>query len=444
MISNQLVIQRVPIDQLRAMEPAVRRHPQKQLEKLQRGLKQFGQVIPVPVTSDNRIIDLELVWRALKANGESYIDTVVIEGQTEEHVLALRLALNRLAEDAKWDDANLREVLQDLLRVNFDVDLTGFSPPEVDLRLGADIPGANVEENASDIPPLEETAVTTTGTIWQLGPHRVGCGDATDSSFVAHLLNGDIAAAAFTDPPWNIPVQGFISGRGKHQHREFVQGTGELSEDAFFAFLCGLLNVLKQSCAPSALLYVCIDWRHITEMNVAARRCGMSLYNIAVWTKTNGGMGGIYRNAHELIPIYAAGNEQPLNNVQLGRHGRNRTNVWTYPGMNAFGRDRDALLCSHPTAKPVALVADVLRDVTKRSDVVIDTFLGSGTTLMAAHETGRICRGTELDPLYVDVIVRRWQAATGRDAVRADTGERFNDAEQRLIAGPNFGIRDGR
>jgi hypothetical protein len=184
-------------------------------------------------------------------------------------------------------------------------------------------------------------------------------------------------------------------------------------------------------------VYACIDWRHVMEMTVAGRACDMPLYTICVWTKTNGGMGGIYRNAHEFVCVFRAGADQPLDNVELGRHGRNRTTVWSYPGMSSFGKERDQLLGSHPTVKPVAMIADVLRDVTKRGQVVLDTFLGSGSTLMAAQETGRICCGVELDPLYVDVTIRRWQNATGRDAVLVDTGEAFNDVAQRLLAAPS-------
>jgi DNA modification methylase len=238
------------------------------------------------------------------------------------------------------------------------------------------------------------------------------------------------------DPPYNIKVDGFITGKGQHRHREFVQGAGELSTDEYFALLRDSLLVLKTCCVPTALVYACIDWRHVMEMTVAGRDCGMPLYTICVWTKTNGGMGGIYRNQHELVCVFRAGLETPPDNVELGRHGRNRTNVWSYPGMSSFGKQRDELLGSHPTVKPVAMIADALRDVTTRGDVVLDTFLGSGSTLMAAQETGRICCGVELDPLYVDVAVRRWQNATGRDAVLVETGEPFNDVAQRLLAAP--------
>ena len=304
--------------------------------------------------------------------------------------------------------------------MDFDLDLTGFDTPEIDHYLNLDLPQANVEENGSDIPPVGVRAVSSLGTIWRLGNHCVGCGSATDPAFVSRVLDGRAASVCFVDPPYNIKVDGFITGKGRHRHREFVQGAGEMSTDEYFGLLRDSLLVLKDFCTPTALVYACIDWRHVMEMTVAGRACDMPLYTICVWTKTNGGMGGIYRNAHELVCVFRAGTETPLDNVELGRHGRNRTNVWSYPGMSSFGKERGELLGSHPTVKPVAMIADVLRDVTKRGDVVLDTFLGSGSTLMAAQETGRICCGVELDPLYVDVTIRRWQNATGRDAVLID------------------------
>jgi hypothetical protein len=210
-----------------------------------------------------------------------------------------------------------------------------------------------------------------------------------------------------------------------------------LSTGEHFVLLRDSLTVLKASCASTALIYACMDYRHLLEMLMAGRACAMPLYNICVWTKTNGGMGGIYRNQHEMICVFKAGMDSPLNNVELGRHGRNRTNVWSYPGMTSFGKQRDELLGMHPTVKPVAMISDALRDVTKRGGVVLDTFLGSGSTLMAAQETGRICCGVELDPLYVDVAIRRWQKATGREATLVRTGQTFNNLSSRQLASPS-------
>ncbi|WP_172842522.1 DNA modification methylase [Bradyrhizobium erythrophlei] len=407
------------------------------MKKVRKSLGAFGQVRPLLVAPGGEIIDNELVWLALKADGATHVDVIVVADKSPAELKALRLTLNRTALDARWDEQNLRGVLEQLVDVDFDLELTGFDAPEIDHYLNLDAPQANVEENGSDIPPVGVSAVSTPGIIWSLGDHRVGCGNATDLAFVSRVLNGRAANVCFVDAPYNIKVDGFITGKGRHRHREFIQGAGELSTDEYFALLRDSLLVLKRNCTPAALIYSCIDWRHVMEMTVAGRACDMPLYTICVWTKTNGGMGGIYRNAHELVCVFRAGAEHPLDNVELGRHGRNRTNVWSYPGMSSFGKERDKLLGSHPTVKPVTMISDVLRDVTKRGDVVLDTFLGSGSTLMAAQETGRVCCGVELDPLYVDVTIHRWQNATGRDAVMAETGERFNDVAQRLLAAPS-------
>jgi hypothetical protein len=439
--SNSVVVERVAIDLLRAAEPAVRRHPEKQFKKLCRSTAKWGQVIPILVTPEHEIIDLELVWRALKANKATHVDVIVIRDRSPTEIKALRLMLNRSAMDAVWDNENLRKVLQELIDLDLDLELTGFDPPEIDYHLKLDLAQANMEENGSDIPAAETKAVSSLGSIWALGDHRIGCGNATDHSFVSRVLDGRLAQVCFVDPPYNIPVHGFISGKGSHRHREFVEGAGELSTDEYFTLIRDSLFVLKLCSLPPALIFACIDWRHVMEMTIAGRACGMPLYQIITWVKSNGGMGGVYRNQSEFICVFRAGEEAPLDNVELGRRGRNRTNVWNYPGMSSFGRGRDELLGMHPTVKPVSMIADALRDVTKRGDVVLDTFGGSGSVLMAAQETGRICCCVELDPLYVDVAVRRWQNVTGREAVRLETGEGFNSIAQRLLNAPSESSR---
>jgi hypothetical protein len=429
-------MQRVAIGTLRLPTNVLVHHPKKQIEKAQKFLEANGQIPLVYVGPDSEILYGEEIWLALKANGAVEVDALFIQDKSPAELKAIRLALNRIPLDTKWDDQNVRLILEELAAVDFDLDLTGFDAPEIDDYLNLDLPKANVEETGSDIPPLGTQPVSTPGAVWLLGHHRIGCGSATDLPFVQRLLNGRLAGVGFIDPPYNVKVDGFVSGKGRHRHREFVQGAGELSSDAYFHLLLNSLSVLKASSAPSALIYACIDWRHVMEMTVAGRASGMPLYQIVTWVKSNAGMGGIYRNQSEFICVFRAGEDTPLDNVELGRRGRNRTNVWNYPGMSSFGKDRDSLLGLHPTVKPVAMIADALRDVTKRGDIVLDTFLGSGSTLMAADETGRLCAGVELDPLYVDVAIRRWQTATGRPAVLLETGEPFANVAQRRLAAP--------
>jgi hypothetical protein len=434
---NSRDIQRLPVDALRLPALQVQANPKKQIEKSKKFLAEFDQIPLVYAAPDGEILFGEEIWLALKQDGRAEVDVVIIHDKSPAELRAISLALHRIPADAHWNDENVRLVLEELEAVGIDLDLTGFDAPEVDSYLNLDLPKGNVEESGSDIPPIEAHPVSTPGSIWFLGPHVLGCGSATDLVFVQRLLTGRLASAAFVDPPYNIKVGGFVSGKGRHRHREFVQGSGELSDDAYFHLLRNSLSVLKASCEPSALIYACIDWRHVMEMTVAGRASSLPLYQIVTWVKSNGGMGGIYRNQTEFICVFSAGEASPLNNVELGRRGRNRTNVWNYAGMSSFGKDRDRLLELHPTVKPVAMIADALRDVTKRGQIVLDTFLGSGSTLMAADETGRLCAGVELDPLYVDVAIRRWQNATGRAAVLLETGEPFDKAAQRRLAAPS-------
>jgi DNA modification methylase len=434
---NSRVIQRVPLNTLRLPDLVIKHHPKKQIEKAQRFLAANDQIPLVYAGPDGEILFGEEIWLALNANGATEVDAVFVNDKSPEALKAIRLALHRIPMEAKWDDQNVRLVLEELASVDFDLDLTGFDAPEIDNYLNLDLPKANVEENGSDVPPVGTEPVSRPGSIWGLGNHRIGCGSATDLAFVQRVLNGQTVASGFIDPPYNVKVDGFISGKGHRRHREFVQGAGELSDDEYFNLLRDSLSVLKACGNPSALIYACIDWRHIMEMTVAGRACGMLLYQIVTWVKSNAGMGGIYRNQSEFICVFRVGEDTPLDNVELGRRGRNRTNVWHYPGMSSFGKNRDSLLGLHPTVKPVGMIADALRDVTKRGDVVLDSFLGSGSTIMAAEETGRVGCGIELDPLYIDVAIRRWQTATGRDAVLLETGQPFNSFSQSCLIAPS-------
>ena len=409
-----------------------RRHNKGKIQKLKRLVAHYGQVTPIIVDENNVIIDGHALHAAMCELGAGEIAVISIAGRSAADLRALRLALNRVPQEAAWDNESLRAELKELVDLSFNLDFTGFDAPEIDQILELDLPALNVGEDESEIPPFGEVAVSARGDIWECGHHRLGCGDALDQVFIGSVLASAKADVSFVDPPYNVPIAGFVSGKGRVQHREFVQATSEMSSEQFTAFLARALKVLKESSVPNALIYACMDWRHVFELIGAGRQGGLELFNLCVWAKTNASMGALYRNQHELICVFKAGTGQHTNNVELGRHGPNRSNLWTYRGFNAFGQDRDALLACHPTVKPVAMIADALRDVTKRGGIVLDTFMGSGSTLMAAEETGRVCFGAELDPLYVDVAIRRWQAKCGRDAVHIATGELFNDRAVRL------------
>jgi DNA modification methylase len=391
-------------------------------------LEQLGtQPVPVLCSPELAIIDGHALWAELRELGVAEVFVAIVQNQSAAEINALRLSINRIPLDTRWDEARLRQEISALIDLSFDLELTAFDACEIDALMRIDLPEANLIEDEFATGSTTSAAVAIAGDIFVLGPHRIGCGDAADGTFVQQVRKNQLADKCFVDPPYNVRIDGFVSGKGRARHRDFLEASGELSSQEFFAFLHDTLGVLRAASSPRALIYACMDFRHILEMTAAGRLLGMHLLNICVWTKNNGGMGSLYRSRHEMICVFKAGSEQHINNVELGRFGRNRTNVWSHPGMSAFGADRGELLASHPTVKPVALVADAIRDVTKRGDCILDTFLGSGTTLIAAEETGRRCVGLDLDPGYIDLAVRRWQKLAGCDAYHEASGLSFDD-----------------
>jgi DNA modification methylase len=406
-------------------------HPPRQLRKLAKLLGAFGQICPLIVAPDGELIDGHAVLEVLKTSGQEQVDVVIVADQSPEHLRALRLALNRSSQDGLWDRGKLRKEIEVLLELSFDTELTGFDEAEIEFLFESEAPRDNVIEDASAIPPPPKTPITQPGDIYAAGDSRIGCGSALDLDFVNRVRGDRTAAACIIDPPYGLPTR-FFSGRGKHKHPDFVQGAGEMSSAELCKFYQGALEVLRACSSPRALIFAFTDWRHSLEMTAAAQLIDLPLLNICVWVKTNPGMGSLYRSQHELVHLFKAGDEPHVNNVQLGRYGRSRSNVWHYAGVSSFGTERDELLALHPSVKPVRLLSDAIRDVTKRGDAVFDTFLGSGSTLIAVEETGRVCIGVDLDPRYVDVAILRWQKATGRDAVLTQTGETFNERAPRL------------
>jgi DNA modification methylase len=304
--------------------------------------------------------------------------------------------------------------------------------PEIDLIIEGLDPATEGEDDPADLVPESSTIeIARIGDLWALGRNKVLCGNALSSTDLATLMGGKKANIAFTDPPFNVPISGHVTGHGKTAHREFVMGSGEMSDAEFRSFLARALARLAQQSQPSSILYVCIDWRHAEELVAAGRAANLDLINICVWVKNNPGLGSFYRSAHEFVAVFRNGRGGHRNNVQLGKFGRSRSNVWNYAGCSSFSRvtSEGDLLALHPTVKPAALVADAILDTSARGDLVIDPFLGSGTTIIAAERTGRICYGLELDPLYVDTIIRRWQAFTGDAAIESGSGRSFNELE---------------
>ena len=422
--SLQLAIAYLPATGLRANPRNARTHSKRQLRQIADSIRAFGFLNPIVLDDDGMVLAGHGRLEAAKLVGLETVPTVRASGLTEAQKRAYVLADNKLAEKAGWDRELLVAELGDLAvllpQIDLDLTLTGFDPPEID-TLFADR-GPPRPDPADDVPATGTPACTRPGDLWCLGPHRLLCGDARSGADIERLMAGQQARVTFTDPPYNVPVAGHVHGRGRVRHREFAFASGEMSRVEFRAFLQECLGHVARVSRDGAIAFVCMDWRHMTELQAAGEAVFAELKNVVVWNKTSPGQGSFYRSQHELIFVFKVGRAEHRNAFGLGAHGRTRSNVWTYPGMNSFRANRQDELAMHPTVKPVALVVDALRDCSLKGDLVLDVFLGSGTTLLAAEKVGRICCGLELDPAYVEVCLRRWEAYTKADAVLEGDG----------------------
>lgn len=424
------------ITELRPYEGNARTHSRQQIRQIADSIDRFGFTNPVLIADDDTIIAGHGRVLAAKQLGMREVPTVRLSHMNEAERRAYILADNKLALNAGWDQDLLAIELQALVDLDFDVEMTGFSLAEIDFVLDAaserKTPGPAGPED--EIPTLPKTAISRTGDLWLCGGHRVLCGDARSPADYDALLGDEAVDLVFTDPPYNVPIDGHVSGLGKTRHREFAFASGEMSEDAFTAFLTETLRAAADRCRDGAIAFVCMDWRHMGELLAAGGVVFDEMKNLCVWNKTNGGMGTFYRSKHELVFVFKVGTAPHVNSFGLGDTGRYRTNVWDYSGINSFGASRDEELAMHPTVKPVALVADAIRDCSRRGDTVLDGFGGSGTTLIAAEQVGRKARLLEVDPAYCDTIVRRWERFTGKQATLAATGQGFSDVEEQHLA----------
>jgi len=430
---HNLQIEQTPIHALRPQDRNARIHSKRQIRQIAASIRQFGFNNPV-LTDDNlHIIAGHGRVEAAKLLGEATVPTVCLSHLSDAQKRAYVLADNALATKAGWDRDILAIELQGLIDLGFDVELTGFEAAEIDLIL-VDWQEASAESAAADqVTECDDgPTVSRCGDFWCLGSHRLLCVDARSPDAYTQLLGDTKADLVFTDPPYNVRIDGHVSGLGRVKHREFAMASGEMTEDEFTQFLKTTLGAAVNASRDGALHYVCMDWRHLFEALSAGKTLYDSLLNLCVWNKDNGGMGSFYRSKHELVLVFKVGTAKHTNNVELGRHGRNRTNVWDYAGANTFRHDRLEELAMHPTVKPVALIADAIKDASKRSEIVLDPFCGSGSTLIAAEKTGRHAYCLEIDSKYVDVAVRRWQLFTGKFATLNGTTTSFEEiAEQR-------------
>jgi DNA modification methylase len=415
-----------------------RLHDEKQVRQIVRSIETFGFNVPVLIDGDDNVIAGHGRLLACGSLGIDEVPTIALEHLSPAQRRAYLIADNRLTENGAWDEKLLGEhfkILSDA-EIDFSLDVTGFEMGEIDLFIEGLV--TDDEDDEPDAPASDAMIrVSVSGDLWLMGKHRVLCADAMNEASYTVLMQGLKAEAVFTDPPYNVPMDGHAGGNGEQHHENFVMASGEMSKAEFTKFLTRALTATAAHSSDGSIHFVCMDWRHMGELLAAGEAAYSELKNLCVWAKDNAGMGSFYRSQHELVFVFKSGTAGHQNNIQLGKFGRSRSNVWEYAGVNSFARatDEGNLLALHPTVKPVALVAGAIMDCSSRGGLVLDPFLGSGTTVIAAEKTGRVCYGLELDPKYVDTIVRRWQKFTGQTAVHAVTGRTFDDAEREVSHG---------
>jgi len=419
-------------ERIDALMPAARNartHSKKQIRQIAESIRTFGFLNPILCDRDGRIVAGHGRWEAAKLAGRTTVPVIYAPDLSPEQLRAYALAENKLSELGGWSAEITALEFKELssLELNFQLTVTGFETAEIELMLVDPVDA----QGAESVPPpigRDLPAISSRGDVFRIGPHVVVCGDALTAEAYGHLPRP--TAMVFTDSPYNVRVRD-ISGLGKAQHPEFVMASGEMSKAELTAFLRAAAAQLVAHSTNGSIHFLCMDFRHMAELLSAADGVYSELKALCIWAKTNAGMGSLYRSQHELIFVFKAGTAPHVNNIELGRHGRYRTNVWRYPGLNSFARGRDAKLAMHPSVKPVALIADAILDCSRRGDVVLDAFLGSGSTIIAAHRTGRVGYGIELDPYYVDVAVQRIAAELGEPTRNVATNLTFEEMRSR-------------
>ena len=429
---RNLNIVKLAVDKIRPNPRNPRSHSGKQIRQLAASIKEFGFTNPILIDEANEIIAGHGRFEAAKSLGLTEVPCIPLDGLSAAQKKALVIADNKLALNAGWDVEILQEQMLELIDLDFEIETTGFEVPEVNLILQNSWDSVDADPQDEHIPAVatNAAAVARAGDLWLLGRHKLFCGNALETESYQMLLDGEQASMVFTDPPYNVPIDGHVCGAGKIRHREFAMASGEMSEEAFTAFLRTMADRLVEFSADGSMHFLCMDWRHLSELLSACQEPYAEFKNLCVWVKDNGGMGSLYRSQHELVAVFKAGKGAHVNNVELGRHGRYRTNVWSYPGVNSFGKGRMSDLEAHPTVKPVAMVADAIMDCSKTGDLILDPFAGSGTIFLAAERSGRRGAGIEIDPHYVDVAIQRFQQETGATANLAASGESFSNIKE--------------
>ncbi len=411
---------------LKAPERRLRRRSRAKLAALARSIADFGFLIPIVVDPQLKIVAGIGRWEAALELKLTSIPIIRVDHLSDAQLRIFAIADNRLPEGVRWDnDALLLEIEEiELDAPELELTSSGFEMAEIDMLYGR----ARTEELADLDEPaavLPGPAINRAGDVWRLGNHLLACGDARDKALMDRIVGARKARLLLSDSPWNLKIDGVVSGNGKVKHADFAMAAGEMTPSEFRQFLIDFLAASLPHLMDGALAYLFMDWRNLDTLCAAAAEMKLEQKNLLVWCKDSPGMGTLYRSQHELIGLFKHGSAPHLNNIELGRHGRNRSNVLQYPGMNGFGRGRAQALAMHPTSKPISLLADIMLDTSAAGDLILDPFGGSGSTLIAAEKMGRHSCLVELDPHYADAIIRRFESLTGEDAVQSKSGQTF-------------------
>ena len=433
--THRAIVAYLPIGSIVPDPSNPRKHSLKQIRAIANSIEAFGFNAPILVDKGNRVVAGHGRLEAGQLLGLAEVPVIRLEHLSEQQAKAYMLADNKLTDRSSWDDRKVAIVLKelsDIITLDFEIEATGFEAPEIDLRIQSLEPPDESMDSADEFEATRGPPVSRPDDLWILGDHRLLCGNALDPRAYDALLVGEKAAAVFTDPPDNVGVKGDVSGKGAEKQRELPMAVGEFTEDAFRRYLVDAFDLMVSHSVEGATLFACMDWRRLLEIVSAIRALGCVLLDLCVWVKTNGGTGSLYRSRHELVFVFGKPDTTRVNNVELDKHRRNRTNVWNYPAELLPRRGRKRGLDLHPTVKPIAMVSDAILDVTQRGDIVLDPFCGSGTTILAAERTGRRGYAIELDPGHVDTAIDRWQRMTKQTAVHAN-GKTFEEmrAERR-------------
>ena len=428
---KQLSINYVSLKDIKPYEQNTKIHKSKQIGQIVNSIKEFNFNNPILIDENNEIIAGHGRMMAAEKLNMEKVPVIKIEHLNEAQKRAYRIADNKLTENGEWDVNLLKLEFCEIekLELDFSLDITGFDIADIDVILDSSLTDKETkpDEKANAIPFISENEIISKlGDIWILGNHKIICGNSLEKETYKKLFEDKKADMIFTDPPYNVKIDGHVCNKGNIKHKEFKMAVGELSSEEFQNFLKTNFALLKEFSTDGSLHYICMDWRHIKEISNSGYEIYDEFKNLCVWAKDNGGMGSLYRSQHELVFIFKNGVKPHVNNVELGSHGRYRTNVWEYPGVNSFGKEKDNLKY-HPTVKPMEMVRDAILDVSNRGQIVLDSFLGSGTTLIAAEKCGRICYGIELEPMYVDTVIRRWEELTGKEAVLLGSGKNYKE-----------------